>query len=113
MNPTVTFFRKNKRNAAASSACHEELLRITMEITTAGGSNMHVSQASLSTFIKNRRYLSTKLVLKALAGLTLALAFADSSVAQTPTPTCAPGWVSGPPMPPVGAVRAVGAFFSS
>ena len=72
---------------------------------------MHVSQNSLSNFAKNRRSLSTQLILKALAGVALALAFVDSGLAQTPTPTCPPGWVGGPPMPPVGAVRAVGAFF--
>ena len=28
-----------------------------------------------------------------------------------PTPTCAPGWAAGPPLPAVGGVRAVGVFF--
>src|SRR5947207_2280148 len=73
-----------------------------------GESNMHISPTSVSSiFAKNR--LSARFDLKALTGLALAVTFATSSVAQTPTPC--PG--STPTnFPAAGVVRAVGNYFS-
>src|SRR5205823_2096725 len=75
----------------------------------AGGSHMHKSSTSLfSTFAKNTLRSSARLGLKALAALALAVAFATSSVAQTPTPC--QGWSAGANLPSLGT-RAVGAYF--
>src|SRR5437773_3365326 len=71
---------------------------------------MHISSTSLFlSFAKNTLCSSARLGLKALAGLALAVAFAASSVAQSPTP-CS-GWSAGPNLPVVGGVRAVGIYF--
>lgn len=74
---------------------------------------MHFSLTSiLSIFTKNRASFSARFSPTALAALTLIFAFADSSIAQTPTPTCPPAWSGGPNFPAAGVVRAVGNYFS-
>src|SRR5436190_2993407 len=69
--------------------------------------DMHILPTSVSSiFAKNR--LSARLGLKALTGLALAVTFATSGLAQTPTPC--PG-ATPANFPAAGVVRAVGNYF--
>src|SRR5205814_7929074 len=75
-----------------------------------GSSYMNISLTPvLSIFTKKECLLH--LGSKALAGLVLTLAFVDSSMAQTPSPTCPPAWSGGPNFPAAAVVRAVGNYF--
>ena len=105
-------FEKSKKEHTNSSSYDEACYERVAKPTKSQNPNMHTSSTSVfSTFSKNGLRSSARLGLKALAVLALAVAFAASSLAQTPTPTCPPGWAAGPAFPAVAVVRAPGNYF--